>query len=387
MVTLLAKLFIHDRENYGDSKVRTAYGTLCSIVGILLNVLMSAGKLIAGKLTGSISMVADALNNISDAGSGIITFVGFKTSEKAADDDHPFGHGRIEYVSGFVVSLLVLLMGFELLKESITKIIHPEPITANVAAYVILIASIMIKLYMAFYNSRIGKKLNSTAMKAVAVDSLSDTLSTSVVIAATLISQFAHVNVDAYGGLIVSLVILYAGISSAKETISPLLGQKPDEELVEKVVSIVKHQPDVVGIHDMIIHDYGPGRLYISLHAEVPGEKNVFDLHEEIDDAEAELRKTLSCEAVIHMDPVETENEAVTEMKERVYKAVVSVNPEYTIHDFRMVPGKGHTNLLFDCVVAPTEHDLEGVKKRVTEAVEAACLNCFAIITVEHSYV
>lgn len=388
MVRLLSRLFIKNRFDYEDPKVRGAYGKLASILGIFLNVLMSAGKMIFGKITGSLSMFADGLNNISDAGSSVITLAGFHEAEKKADRDHPFGHGRAEYVSGLVVALLILLMGIELLKESITKIIHPEPMTVSIAAYVVLAVSILIKLYMAWYNTSIGKKIESPAMRAVATDSLSDMVTTGVVIAAMLINQFAHVNLDAWGGAAVSLLILYAGYSAARDTISPLLGQKPDPELVKKVAEIVLQQPDIVGTHDMMIHDYGPGRLFISVHAEVPGSEDIYRLHDEIDNAEKELTEELGClSAVIHMDPIAIDNEKISKTYDAVKAFMKEHYPDYTIHDFRMVPGKTHTNLIFDCVVPIEETDLDSIRKTVTEAVQAAFPDHFAVITVEHSFV
>ena len=367
MVRLLSRLFIKNRFDYEDPKVRGAYGKLASILGIFLNVLMSAGKMIFGKITGSLSMFADGLNNISDAGSSVITLAGFHEAEKKADRDHP---------------------GIELLKESITKIIHPEPMTVSIAAYVVLAVSILIKLYMAWYNTSIGKKIESPAMRAVATDSLSDMVTTGVVIAAMLINQFAHVNLDAWGGAAVSLLILYAGYSAARDTISPLLGQKPDPELVKKVAEIVLRQPDIVGTHDMMIHDYGPGRLFISVHAEVPGSEDIYRLHDEIDNAEKELTEELGClSAVIHMDPIAIDNEKISKTYDAVKAFMKEHYPDYTIHDFRMVPGKTHTNLIFDCVVPIEETDLDSIRKTVTEAVQAAFPDHFAVITVEHSFV
>lgn len=387
MVTLLSRLFIRNRDQYDDPKVRAAYGRLCGGLGIFLNLLMTAGKIIAGHITGSISMVADALNNLSDAGSSVITLVGFKESEKAADEDHPFGHGRSEYISGLIVALLILLMGVELLKESITKVIHPAVVSTSLTAYLILAGSVLIKCYMAFYNSRIGRKIESPAMKAVATDSLSDTVTTSVVILTMIINQFAHVNLDAWGGILVSLIILWAGYGAARDTISPLLGQKPDPSLVSRIREIVVQQPDIIGIHDMMIHDYGPGRLIVSLHAEVPGNADIYRLHDEIDNAEKELEQKLQCTAVIHMDPIAVDNAQIRATYDAVKAFMKEHYPDYSIHDFRMVPGETHTNLIFDCVVPMEVTDLEAVREQITSDIQTAFPGRFAVVTVEHSFV
>ncbi len=387
MVTLLSRLFIRNRDQYDDPKVRAAYGRLCGGLGIFLNLLMTAGKIIAGHITGSISMVADALNNLSDAGSSVITLVGFKESEKAADEDHPFGHGRSEYISGLIVALLILLMGVELLKESITKVIHPAVVSTSLTAYLILAGSVLIKCYMAFYNSRIGRKIESPAMKAVATDSLSDTVTTSVVILTMIINQFAHVNLDAWGGILVSLIILWAGYGAARDTISPLLGQKPDPSLVSRIREIVVQQPDIIGIHDMMIHDYGPGRLIVSLHAEVPGNADIYRLHDEVDNAEKELEQKLQCTAVIHMDPIAVDNAQIRATYDAVKAFMKEHYPDYSIHDFRMVPGKTHTNLIFDCVVPMEVTDFEAVREQITSDIQAAFPGRFAVVTVEHSFV
>ena len=387
MVTLLSRLFIRNRDQYDDPKVRAAYGRLCGGLGIFLNLLMTAGKIIAGHITGSISMVADALNNLSDAGSSVITLVGFKESEKAADEDHPFGHGRSEYISGLIVAMLILLMGVELLKESITKVIHPAVVSTSLVAYLILAGSVLIKCYMAFYNSRIGRKIESPAMKAVATDSLSDTVTTSVVILTMIINQFAHVNLDAWGGILVSLIILWAGYGAARDTISPLLGQKPDPSLVSRIREIVVQQPDIIGIHDMMIHDYGPGRLIVSLHAEVPGNADIYRLHDEVDNAEKELEKKLQCTAVIHMDPIAVDNAQIRATYDAVKAFMKEHYPDYSIHDFRMVPGETHTNLIFDCVVPMEVTDLEAVREQITSDIQSAFPGRFAVVTVEHSFV
>lgn len=388
MVSLLSKLFIKDRTEYSNPAVRRAYGTLCSIVGIFLNILMFAGKYIAGVISNSVAITADAFNNLSDAGSSIITFVGFRMSGKGADPDHPFGHGRVEYLSGLAVSAAIILMGFELLKSSIEKIIAPEPIEASLLSGGIMVVAILIKVYMAIYNNSVGKKIDSATMKSVAADSLSDTISTAVVLISMIISHFTTVNIDAYAGIFVAILILITGYKSVKETISPLLGQAPSPEFVAQIEEITMSQEHIVGIHDLIVHDYGPGRVFVSLHAEVPGNVDIYDLHDEIDNAERELNEKLICEAVIHMDPVCTDDEEVTEMKERIANIVKEVDPVYTIHDFRMVPGTTHVNLIFDTVVpAKSKLSNEEIREIITKKVETECEGCFAVVTVEQSYI
>jgi len=388
VVTLLSKFFIKDNQDFKNPAVRRAYGTLCSIVGIFLNLLMFVGKYIAGVISNSVSITADAFNNLSDAASSIITLLGFRLSGKKPDLDHPFGHGRIEYVSGLAVSFAILLMGFELLKDSVSKIIHPEAITPSLLAGGIMVASILIKVYMAVYNTRVGKKIESTAMRSVAADSLSDTASTTVVLVSMIISYFTSLNIDGYAGALVALLILYTGYNSAKETISPLLGVAPEAEFVRQIEEITMQSCHIIGIHDLIVHDYGPGRLFVSLHAEVPGDEDVFALHDEIDNAEIRLRELLGCEAVIHMDPVATNDETLSAYKEDVMTLISYYDDVITIHDFRMVPGTTHTNLIFDAVVpANYKKTNDVVKEELTELVQREIEGCYAVITVEQSYV
>ena len=353
MISLLAGIFIKNRENLHDQQVRQAYGTLCSIVGICFNIFLFAGKFFAGTITGSVAITADAFNNLSDAGSSIITLIGFRVAGQEPDTEHPFGHGRIEYIAGLIVSILIILMGFELAKSSIAKIIHPEAVDTSMAAFIILAVSIAVKAYMYYYNHSTGQKIDSSAMKATAMDSFSDSLATTVVLISMLITKFTGLNVDAFGGIAVSLFIIYTGINAAKDTLSPLLGQPPTREFVGQVLSIVLSHKEIVGTHDLVVHDYGPGRVMISLHAEVPGNGNIFELHDVIDQAENELHEKLGCEAVIHLDPIAVDDAAVKEMKERVMALVREIDTKITIHDFRMVQGPTHTNLVFDMVVPP----------------------------------
>ena len=385
MVTLLAKIFIKDSED--KIKQREAYGMLCGVIGILFNVLLFIGKFLAGTLSNSIAITADAFNNLSDAGSSIVTLLGFKLAGAKPDTEHPFGHGRIEYVSGLVVAAAILLMGYELVRDSIGKIMHPEETEFTLLVAVILIASILVKLYMAYYNRAIGKKLDSAAMKAVATDSLSDTAATTVVLLASVFTHFTGIKIDGYCGLVVGLLVGYAGFDAARETLNPLLGQPPAHEFVEKIDEIVMSHSEVCGMHDLIVHDYGPGRVMISLHAEVPSSENVLDLHDEIDNVEKELREKLGCEAVIHMDPIVTDDGLTAQTRERVAALVRCIDDDITIHDFRMVSGATHTNVIFDAVV-PFGFRLtdEQVEEKIRSAVRALDGSYYAVVTVERSY-
>lgn len=388
MIEILAKKFVKDYENIQSPAVRAAYGTLCSSVGIVLNLLLCAGKLAAGLISGSVAIVADALNNLSDAGSSIVTLLGFKLAGKKPDADHPFGHGRMEYLSGLAVAMLILLMGFEMFKTSFEKIRFPEAIVFSWVSVGVLLASIGVKFYMSAYNRRIGEKIRSTAMTATAVDSLSDCISTVAVLIATVVGGFTPFQIDGYAGLVVACFILFAGYNAARDTISPLLGQAPDEELVHTIHSVVLEYPHIVGIHDLVVHDYGPGRLMVTLHAEVPAHMDILAIHDEVDNAEKELRRVLNCEATIHMDPIVTADPKVAAMREEVMKLIVTIDERITIHDFRIVPGASHTNVLFDAVV-PIDCELSEseVKAEIARLIRTMDGNCFAVVQIDRSYV
>lgn len=351
MITFLSHIFIKDMEDVTNPKVRQSYGTLCGAVGILLNILLFAGKFIAGTISHSIAITADAFNNLSDAGSSIITLIGFRMAGQKPDSDHPFGHGRIEYISGLLVAVIIILMAYELFETSIQKIFNPEPLTFSPLVVTILIISILVKCYMAFYNRKVGHKINSSAMFAIAKDSLSDTIATSVVLIATLVSHFTQIQIDACCGVMVALFIFYAGYSAAKDTISPLLGQAPDPEFVQQINDIVMSYEGIIGLHDLIVHNYGPGRVLISLHAEVPADGDILTLHDMIDLIEHHLRSALHCEAVIHMDPVCVGDKETERLKGLVLGYLAEIDETITLHDFRIVIGPTHTNVIFDVVV------------------------------------
>lgn len=388
MFKLLTRLFVKDRDNVHDPKVRRAYGTLCSVYGIVLNLLLFAGKYIAGALAHSVSIVADAFNNLSDAGSSIITLLGFVIAGKKPDTEHPFGHGRVEYLAGLILSALIITMGIELGRSSIEKIINPAPIGAGILPAAILLASILVKVYMSLYNRATAKKINSAAMEATAKDSLSDSVSTLVVLLAMAASYVFDINIDGWAGLAVAVLIIFTGYGALKDTLSPLLGKAPEPELVDTIEKIVMSHPEICGIHDLIVNDYGPGRLVISLHAEVNGAGNIFELHDAIDRAEVELKEELGCVATIHMDPIEADNTEVAQHRQAVSDLIrEKISPKMSIHDFRMVPGPTHTNLIFDVVVPPDypEKD-EAVAAQIRELVHNTWDEHYAVITVDRAY-
>ena len=389
MVTALARIFIKDYGNTQDPEVRKAYGMLCGAVGILLNILLFAGKALAGFFSGSIAIVADAFNNLSDAGSSVITLVGFRMAGQKPDSHHPFGHGRIEYISGFLVSIVILIMAFELLKTSVEKIMHPAAVEAGPLVLAVLAASILVKVYMALYNRAVGKKIDSAAMSATAKDSLSDTVATFVVLITTLLAEFAEIQIDGYCGVLVALFVFFAGISAAKETIGPLLGQPPEPEFVKRIEEIIMEYKDqgVMGMHDLVVHNYGPGRVMLSVPVEVPAAGDILVLHDMIDTIEHNLAKELRCSAVIHMDPVCSDDALTNEIKGQVAAIIKNMEGRITFHDFRIVHGPTHTNLIFD-VVVPYDYGMtdeevaDYIRKQVTRINE----NYFVVIEVDKAY-
>ena len=388
MITFLASLFIKDSKNYKEPSVRQAYGVLSGAVGIGLNILLFFGKWLAGTISGSIAIIADAFNNLSDAGSSIITLIGFRLSGQEPDPEHPFGHGRMEYISGLLVSVAILVMGFELIGSSIGKLRSPEPIESSALVFGILIASILVKLYMFFYNHSLSKKIESAAMKATSVDSLSDTVATTLVLIATLISKYTGLLLDGWFGILVGLFILYTGGSTLKETIDLLLGQPPKQEFIDEVKEIVLGHSMVHGVHDLIVHDYGPGRVMISLHAEGDVNGDIQDIHEQIDHIEHELQEKLHCSATIHMDPIVTDDKEVLAMKAKVEEMVHFLDESFSMHDFRMVRGSTRTNLIFDVEVprktSYTDNEIVNwLKERIHELPGS---KYFAVIQIDHEY-
>lgn len=389
MLELLARIFIKDHRQTGDQRVRRAYGSLCCIVGICLNLLLFAGKYLAGLLSGSIAITADAFNNLSDAGSSLVTLLGFRLAAKKPDPEHPFGHGRLEYISGLVVAGLILLMGVELLRSSIGKITAPEPVESSPVVLIILIASVLVKLYMFYYNNRLGRRLDSAAMRATGMDSLSDCIATSVVLISVLVSRFTGVSIDGWAGILVSAFIIWAGYNAAKDTISPLLGSPPSPELISRIEDIVMAHDEVAGIHDLVVHDYGPGRLMISLHAEVPGDGDIYLLHDTIDGIEQELNRELGAEAVIHLDPIAVDDEQVAAIRQELSHLLQEkLDERVTLHDLRIVQGPTHTNLIFD-VVLPYEVKLtdQAAAEKVRAIVSDKWPDHFCVLKIDHPYV
>lgn len=388
MTKLFLKCFVKDYEEIQNPKVRQSVGQLSGSVGIFCNVLLFLIKLLAGMMTGAVSVMADAFNNLSDAASSAVTLIGFYMAGKPADPKHPFGHGRIEYVSGLFVSAAILFMGYELMKSSVDKILHPQELTFQMLSVVILLLSIGVKLWLSFFYRSLGKKISSETILAAATDSLSDCISTAAVLGGICSYGFLGWNLDGYLGALVAVLILLAGINAAKETIQPLLGTAPDPKIVAQITETVMEEPMVLGIHDMVIHDYGPGRRMVSLHAEVSYMTDILEAHDVIDNIEQRIEQRFQYEATIHMDPVVDDDLELQEMKTFVEKLVEEEDPQWKIHDFRMVRGNTHTNVIFDLVVplADLERKKEiefDLKKKIHETDS----RYYAVIKVEQSYV
>lgn len=387
MFKLLSVIFIKDRENYKDARVRRAYGRLSSIYGICINLLLFVGKYFAGMISGSLAIVADAFNNLSDAMSSVITLFGFILSGKEPDVEHPFGHGRLEYIVGMALSVIIIFTGGELFKESFDKIFHPSEIAVNHIVFIIMGVCVLAKVYMFVYNNSVAKKIESEVMSAVAKDSLSDCIATSVVIVAMIIKMIFNFNIDGYAGVLVAGFIIFSGLESLKDTVSPLLGKAPTPEFVEEIEKIVLSHDQVKGIHDLIVHDYGPGRRMITLHAEVDGHSNMFETHDVIDLIESELNEEFGCIATIHMDPIESDNPIVNELRAKVESEVKLVDERITIHDFRIVPGPTHTNLIFDALVPvdyrKKDHD---IAEEIREIINENNKEYFAVVSIDRAY-
>ena len=392
MTSLLCKLFIRDRDNIKSPAVRRAYGTLGSVVGIILNLLLAAGKCAVGAMFGAISLVADGINNLSDAGSQIIAFISFKMAAKPADRDHPFGHARIEYVASMIVSFFILLVGWNVLSESVTKItesfINPDYVKTDFDWIMVIVlgVSVLVKLWLCFFNRKLSKKIGSSVMKATAADSLSDAIATAAVLIAMLILEFTGFDTDGYMGVIVAIIIFVAGIKILNETKNAILGESADPEVVEGVKAIVAEFPDALGIHDMVVHSYGPGRTIVTLHIEVDGDKSVFESHDMIDTIERRLNDDLGIQSNIHMDPIVTNDEEVSQMREVVRGIVKGIDDRLDIHDFRFVRGVTHTNLIFD-VNAPFELKISDseIRREISKRVHEYNEIFFTVTTVDRN--
>ena len=389
MISILSRIFIKNSKDTKNPLVRQAYGMLCGALGIALNIFLFMVKFLAGQLSGSIAITADAFNNLSDAGSSVITLFGFKMAGQKPDSDHPFGHGRIEYISGLLVSIIILIMAFELFKSSVDKILHPQAVEASTLVLVILILSICVKVYMYLYNRSVSRKIDSAAMMATAKDSISDSIATVVVLLTTLLANLTEIQADGWCGLLVAAFVFYAGFSAAKDTISPLLGQPPEPEFVKRIEEIIMEYKDqgVIGIHDLVVHNYGPGRVMLSVHVEVPSTGDILVLHDMIDLIEHRLGNELGCSAVIHMDPICLDDEKTNEMKQKVAGIVSGMEGNVSFHDFRIVQGPTHTNLIFD-VVVPFDYKMTDseVMKYLQDKISELEENYFAVIEVDTEY-
>lgn len=388
MTKLLIKLFVKDSRNVSNPAVRQRYAMLAGVTGIVLNLLLFAGKLTTGILAASVAVIADAFNNVSDAGSSVITIIGFRLAGKHEDKEHPLGHGRLEYVSAFIVDMLIILVGAELLKSSVEKIISPSLPAVSAATIVLLVAAVLVKLWLFFFYRKIGNLIDSAAVKSTSIDSISDTVATSLVLISTLVARFANVGIDGWAGILVAGFILFTGIKAAKETIDLLLGTPPEPAFIQELKDFVKNYPEVVGVHDLMVHDYGPGRKIISFHAEVPSDSDINYAHDVIDCIERDMHEKFGCIVTIHLDPIVTGNKEVDEMRRLAEETAKEVDSSFTIHDFRMTSGGKHINLIFDLSV-PTDckiPDGEAAQK-VAEKISEKNPDCHAVIHPEHPFV
>lgn len=388
MTDFLVNKFIKDSTNIESTEVRTRYGMLASVVGIFCNVLLFSVKLTIGLILSSLAVTADAFNNLSDAASSIISFIGVKMAGKPADAEHPFGHGRIEYIAALIVSFLVIEVGFTFFKSSISKILHPEEISFDLVPFVILILSILVKLWMAFFNNKLGKRIDSKVMLATAADSLGDVITTSATVISIVICHFTSINVDAIAGLIVSGIVIWSGVSIAKDTLEPLIGQRVPSELYQKITDMVESYEGIVGAHDLIVHNYGPNRSMATIHAEVPNDVSIEASHEIIDRIERDAKKELNILLVIHMDPVEMRDEEVLELRDKTSHIVHALDPELHFHDFRVLKENEQKNLIFDLVVPDsyTEKDANRVMHQLIALLHEMEKNVDCIITLDRSF-
>lgn len=373
MTQFLLRLFVKNHQDTQSPAVREGYGKLAGLTGIVVNALLCAGKLLAGALSGSVSIMADAINNLSDAASSIVTLLGFKLAAKPADDAHPYGHQRVEYLAGLTVAALILLIGAELVKSSIQRILHPEAVAFTAVGAAVLLLSIAAKLWLCLFYRKLGKSIRSEALLASAADSRNDVASTAAVLAAYTFAYFTHIQIDGWAGLLVAVFILWSGVGIAKDTIDPLLGEAPDEALVHAIAQEIRsYDARVLGIHDLIVHDYGPGRRFASVHVELDAREDVLEAHELIDNIERDVTKKLRVELVIHYDPIVTDDAEVNEVRQRVEAIVTEIDPRLSFHDFRMVRGREHSNVIFDLVLP---FDLRGqepsLRARIGEALHA----------------
>ena len=388
MTNFLINLFIKDKENVQDRNVREKYGMLSSITGVIVNILLSVFKLIIGVIASSMSIISDALNNISDAGSSIVTMLGFKMSQKKVDADHPWGHGRMEYISAFIVDILIILVGFELLQSSVDKIINPELPSISNVTIILLVVAILVKLWLFVFYKKIAKTISSAAIKGNAYDSISDSISTFAVLISALVAKFMSISIDGYVSLLVSVFILITGFKALKEIIDILLGMKPDPEFVKEIEEFAVKYDTIEGIHDIMVHDYGPGRKIVSFHAEVPANSDICKAHDIIDQMEQDIFEEFGCITTIHMDPIVVDNEEINKMRKETEEIVKSINEKFSIHDFRMTDGGERINLIFDLVIPTDEKvNVEETVTKIQNEIHNKNKKYYAVIKAEHSYV
>ncbi len=388
MTNLLTRIFIGKNKDPRDPKVRGKYAALGGFTGIILNVLLFAGKLVMGLISRSVAIIADAFNNISDAGSSVVALIGFRLANKPVDKEHPLGHGRLEYVTGFIVDMLIILVGFELLTSSVDKILHPQLPTVGTITLIILSVAIFVKVWLFFFYRKIAKTINSAPLKAAAFDSLSDCIATTLVLVSSIVARAWGWRIDGYVGILVAVFILFTGVKAAKETIDLLLGSTPDPEFVQAIYDFAKEYPLIIGIHDVMVHDYGPGRQIVSFHAEIDSEENINIAHEEVDKMERDMHEAFGCIVTIHLDPLVMNDPLVNELHDVAVAAAKEINPCFSIHDFRMTRGETNVNLIFDLLLpVDCKMQAEEAENLVSEKIRQRKPNCFCVIRVERPFV
>ena len=368
MTNFLLRRFVPDYQNTADPAVREKYGNLAGIVGIVCNVLLFVGKLLAGTLCGSVSVTADAVNNLSDASSSLVTLLGFRLAARPADEKHPYGHARMEYLSGLAVAVMILVIGVELVKSSVQKILHPEAVEFSALTAAVLTGSILLKLWMALFDRKLGRKISSAALIAAAADSRSDVIATGAVLLACVIGRLTGLMIDGWAGLLVALFILWSGVGVVKDTVDPLLGAKPDEALVRAIAYLMTSHVNILGFHDLMVHDYGPGRRFASVHAEIDHRIDPLVAHEILDEIERQAKRELHVDLVIHYDPIVTDDPEVAAVRTRVLQIMHELDPRLSLHDFRMVSGSHHVNVIFDMVIPPEDAQTAEQLRRQIEA-------------------
>lgn len=387
MGKFLIKAFIKDHENTSDPKVREQYGKLAGIVGIISNLLLCIMKIAVGLIAKSIAIVADGINNLADASSSIITLVGFKLASMPEDENHPYGHARIEYLSGLFVSIVIIIIGVQLLRSSIDKILHPAPVQSGSITILILAVAILVKLWQSFFNVHIGKKIKSVTLMATAADSRNDVIATAAVLVSILVSHFTGLQIDGYMGCLVALFIVWSGIQLVRETISPLLGEAPDQEMVCAIKEIMQREPGILGVHDLMVHNYGPGKIFASIHIEVDADGDLMKSHDMIDNIERIVKETLHIQFVAHMDPIRTNDPLIMKMRTVIADALLPLPGVEDIHDFRIVAGPTHTNIIFDVVLSTDcklrEDEITAAAEKAAQAIDKSY---YIVITFDKAY-